>query len=145
MTQWCPCGAPLYPYTPDHSGCRVCWLVNLTSQQVIWHEQERLGYTAEGEAIGAVQVWSTLEDLDFSPEPFNSTEGTKATSTWAPRNGEIEPCRRCGCKDDTVLVRPQNTAYESYEQNFCNLCDECQVEADAEWQEQWDEYYSGRL
>ena len=87
---WCPCGAPLYPYTPDHSGCRVCYLVGLTSQQVVWDEQERQGYTAEGEAIGSVMVWSTMQEPGFDPAPFNSTDDTAATSDMLPR-GCYEP------------------------------------------------------
>ena len=84
MRRWCHCGAPLWPYTTDHSGCRVCYLVGLTSQQVVWDEQERVGYTAEGEAIGSVIVWSTMQEPDFDPAPFNFTDDTAATAHWLP-------------------------------------------------------------
>lgn len=56
----------------------------MTSQEVIWHDQERAGLTAEGEAIGSVMVWSTMDDPDFDPVPFNSTADTAATSDWLP-------------------------------------------------------------
>ena len=64
--------------------CQVCYLVGLTSQQVLWDEQERQGYTAEGEAIGSVMVWSVMGEPGFDPAPFNSTSDTAATSRWLP-------------------------------------------------------------
>ena len=67
--------------------CQVCYLVGLTSQQVVWDEQERQGYTAEGEAIGSVMVWSVMGEPGFDPAPFNSTDDTAATSDWLPRGG----------------------------------------------------------
>ena len=123
--------------------CQVCWLVSMTSQQVVWDEQERQGYTAEGEAIGSVMVWSTMGEPGFDPAPFNSTDDTAATSRWSPCNGPRVPCNRCQCCDDTVYKRSQNTAYNDEESNYAVLCSECQVEADAMWQDQWDEYYAG--
>jgi len=144
--RWCPCGSPLHTQGGLVDGtdeCRVCWLVKMTSQQVVWDEQERIGYTAEGEALGSVIVRSTLEDPDFSPEPFNSTEGSKATSTWSPCNGPRVPCDHCGCCDDTVYKRRQHTAYHHDEQNFAVLCSECQTEANEYWEERWAEYYEG--
>ena len=49
------------------------------------------------------------------------------------------PCDRI----DATLNR-QNTSYVEDERNYAILCPECQEAADAEWQERWDEYYSGQ-
>jgi hypothetical protein len=80
--------------------CRVCWLVGLTSQQVVWDEQERQNYTAEGEAIGSVMVWSTMQEPGFNPAPFNSTDDTAATSRHLP----------VGCHDPYAVQRIDDDA-----------------------------------
>jgi hypothetical protein len=52
-------------------------------------------------------------------------------------------CQCCGI--DGATRNRQKTAYVDDELNFAGLCPECQVEADEEWQEKWDEYYAGLL
>lgn len=57
----------------------------------------------------------------------------------------IEPVKCVCCGGTAAYKRRQNTAYLDEESNYCVLCEGCQVEADAYWQERWDEYYAGRL
>jgi hypothetical protein len=78
-------------------------------------------------------------------EVSNSTDDTAATSEWSPCNGPRVPCEHCRLCDDTVYKRRQNTAFHDDAQNYAVLCSDCQIEADAMWQDQWDEYNSGRL
>ncbi len=56
---------------------------------------------------------------------------------------KILQCECCGCSG--AKRRRQNTAYVNKESNYATLCDSCQKEADAYWEERWQEYYSGRL
>jgi hypothetical protein len=84
--KWCErCGGPRRP-----GGCRLCGLIGMTSQQVIWHEQERLNYTAEGEALGSVAVWATMSAPDFDPAPFH-TPCPHASGWWLPEGARDRP------------------------------------------------------
>ena len=126
--------------------CRLCWLTTMTSQDVIWHEQERVDYTAEGEAIGSCEVWSTLAEVTPSClARFNSTENTAATSEYLPSNDLVAECPRCHRHRVGVVSRRQNTAYYDDESNWATYCGPCQEVVDDLWQDQWDEYYASRL
>lgn len=58
-----------------------------------------------------------------------------------------------GCKDQSSstpcdnpgIRRRQNTAYVDEESNYNVFCESCQVEADAYWDEMWQEYWNGIL
>jgi hypothetical protein len=52
-------------------------------------------------------------------------------------------CDRCG-KTGGVRRR-QNTARHNDTMNWATLCPLCQLEADAHWEERWQEYYEGLI
>lgn len=55
-------------------------------------------------------------------------------------------CPQCGKPDDgTVRIWWQNTAYVEEIFNYLTCCETCLEENNANWQELWDEYYSGLL
>lgn len=54
------------------------------------------------------------------------------------------PCWFPGCKNPGKATR-QNTAYVDDLNNWGVYCDECQKYVDKCWDEQWQEYYGGRL
>ena len=54
-------------------------------------------------------------------------------------------CEGCGEKHETVEIRHQNTAYADDWKNYHALDEECQVQADEEWDDMWKDYYAGRL
>lgn len=52
-----------------------------------------------------------------------------------------------GCRQWRTDIKRQRqmTAYNHEPSNWCTHCTDCQKEADAYWQERWDDYYSGVL
>ena len=114
--------------------CQVCYLVGLTSQQVVWDEQERQDYTAEGEAIGSVMVWSVMGEPGFDPETFNSTDDTAATSVWLPIRHRLHPTPEhadaCAASGNYYPV------------GQCDCTDADRYEAVLDW---WDAAYGPRL
>lgn len=53
----------------------------------------------------------------------------------------VRVCRGCGTIVG-VRVFHQNTAYFDLPQNLIQLCDDCIVENEEYWAEQWREYYA---
>jgi DNA-directed RNA polymerase subunit M/transcription elongation factor TFIIS len=61
-----------------------------------------------------------------------------------------EETRKCEgfsgpCKNTNAKYRLQHTAYADENSNWKYLCPDCQNESNEYWDEQWKEYYAGRL
>ncbi len=54
-------------------------------------------------------------------------------------------CGHCRRFTLTIERRRQNTAYADTEMNYITCCEKCFAEAEVEWAERWDEYYSSRF
>jgi len=81
---YCSCGVPVFRLG---EGCRVCWLVGMTSFDVRAHDEEERGYDAEGEALSTVDRRCLRDAMVEDPtllERCNSTDGTTASASWLP-------------------------------------------------------------
>ena len=52
-------------------------------------------------------------------------------------------CEFCGLPN--VNLKRKNTQYAEDDRNWAYACDDCINIDNKYWQEQWDEYYSGRI
>lgn len=102
------CGGPIKGPLRELTvhGCRLCWLDLWTSQEVRWDAEEDAGYSAEGEALSAVEAWmarDALADGSLTVERANAP-CPRVTSTWLPPN-EREPLPRFWLDDAKELHR----------------------------------------
>ena len=56
-----------------------------------------------------------------------------------------QPCPNCDAYTDSVRRRHMHTAYVDDEMNYVTCCWECFDIIEDYWDEQWDDYNSGRL
>lgn len=76
-----------------------------------------------------------IQEAHYLNDELITKSGTGPCMGQYTKSGE-EKCSKEG------TWHRQNTAYANDESNWASYCNDCQEEADAFWQEQWDEYHS---
>jgi hypothetical protein len=107
--KWCErCGGPQAEMRSlSVAGCRLCWLDVWTSQEVRYDDEEERGYSAEGEALSAVEAWmarDALADGTLTVERCNSP-CPHASGWWLPEGAReaLHPSLRLRLPDEALL------------------------------------------